>query len=93
MRLAGCVGRRCMTFLKIGMRFMPIEPGRVHQTHDCSGPLARAQRAGKQPVVASDGNHRVIPRMSQEVEVFYRWHPLYGVALGASTASNEPTAR
>jgi hypothetical protein len=41
---------------QIGVGIMAVEPGRVNQAHDGRGPLAGAQAAGKQPVVAADGN-------------------------------------
>ena len=41
---------------QIGADVMAVEPGRVDQAHDGRSPLASAQAAGEQPVVAADGN-------------------------------------
>ena len=43
-----------ITQVRVGV--MPIEPGRLDQTHYCSATLARPERARKQPVVSADGN-------------------------------------
>lgn len=40
--------------LQIDVGIMAIQPGRVHRADDRGGALARAQAAGKQPVVAPD---------------------------------------
>jgi hypothetical protein len=36
--------------LQVRMRFVPVAPGRVHQTHDRRRPPAGEQRTGEQPV-------------------------------------------
>lgn len=41
---------------EIGVRVLPVHACRLDQAHDGSCPLARAQAAGKQPVVSSDGD-------------------------------------
>ena len=42
--------------LEVGIGVMPVHPGRLHQTHHGRRTLARAQAAGKQPVIAANGN-------------------------------------
>lgn len=37
---------------EVGVRVVPVELGRLDQAHDGGSALARAQRAGKQPVLA-----------------------------------------
>ena len=42
--------------LEIGVRVVPVHARRLDQAHDGGRSLARTQAAGKQPVVATDGN-------------------------------------
>ncbi len=43
-------GKALHHILQVRMRFVPVDPGRVHQAHDRRRPLAGAQRTGEQPV-------------------------------------------
>ena len=52
----GLRGQALEHVFQVSVRIVPIEPGRVHEAHDRSGALARAQAASEQPVVASNGN-------------------------------------
>ena len=52
----GLSGQACEDILQIGIRIMPIELGGLNQRHDDCGPLARSQRACKQPVRAANGH-------------------------------------
>ena len=45
----------------LGVRVVTIEPGRVHQRHHGSGPLAGAQTTGEEPVVFSNRNRADLP--------------------------------
>lgn len=42
--------------LQVRVDVMAVAPGRTNQAHDGPGALAGTQTAGKQPVVAADGN-------------------------------------
>ena len=41
---------------QVGVRVVPVHARRLHQAHHGCCPLARAQAAGKQPVVPANGN-------------------------------------
>lgn len=45
-----------LNVFQIRVDVMAVEPRRVNQAHDGRSPLAGAQTAGKQPVIAADGN-------------------------------------
>lgn len=38
--------------LEVGVRVVPVEAGRLHETHDGRGALSGTQAAGKEPVLA-----------------------------------------
>ena len=55
--LTGAVhGQACHHIAQIGVGIVPVHARRLDQTHDGGGAFARAQAAGKQPVVSGNGD-------------------------------------
>ncbi len=54
---AGGLGRQAFEHVaQVSVGVVPVELGRLHETHDRGSALASAQAAGEQPVRAPDGN-------------------------------------
>lgn len=74
--------------LQIGIRIMPIEPGRLDQAHHGSRPPSRPQRAREQPVLAPK-RHRpdlvfdpvVVDRQATIVQVARERRPAFQAVI------------
>ena len=50
--------------LEVGPGLVPVELGRLQQTHHDSSPFARQLTSDEEPITAAESNHRVILPMS-----------------------------
>jgi hypothetical protein len=93
--LAGTLRRQSREHVSgIGVGVVAIHACRLDQAHHRSGTLASPERAGKQPVVSANGNHRVIlPMSGKKLKSSIAGIRCMDAVSGASTASSVPTAR